>query len=411
MVNLSLWSPHSRWTITLIGIAISTTLLFSAITSSPYLYDDVMNKDIRIISANEGLTLFDQVLRYTTGWMGAEGRFFPGSLGWSFSIFWIFNSLMSYKLVVASVVALSIAAFSWLIGLLLRNTHAILVTWLGLLFLNQIRYWFDGLTSFAALVPLTILLVSLSTIAAISSSKWWAISFSGVLFLIPLLTYEVVILFSPLIIGAIYLRNKSWKRTLGVAIPTILVALFSLFLRVNLGRQSPSSAYTISLDLVKFWETFIEQFLAALPFSQWILAGELPATHLVKFLLIVGILALIPVALAIFFLLQAEHNVSRGATIALAFSGLWIWISSAGIVALSGRWQSELALGQGYLSVIYEYFGLSLILTALALTFSRLINKSHMRTSSKLWLLLSASGFSSFLICLALSANFLVVST
>lgn len=410
MFQLNSWRASTKWTIVLAALGITTGLLFSAITASPYLYDDLLNKDIRQVSAREGLTLLDQIISYTMGWMGAEGRFFPGSLGWSFSVFWIFNSLLSYKLIVATVVALSIAVFSGLVGKLLQSVQAALLTWFNLLMLCEIRFWFDGITSFAALVPLTILLVSLSLIVAISSAKWWAITISGILFLLPLITYEVVILFAPVVVLAVYFKTKSLFRTLGIGIASITIGALSLILRANLRENSPSSAYLVSLSPIKIGETFIEQLLAAIPFSQWILAGEYPSAHIFKFAVIILFLAFVPTSLALYFLMSSGKLVDKRYLLGALLAGAWIWVSSAALVSVSGRWQNELSMGQGYLSVIYEYFGLSLVVTAVTLFFTQRIKTSKMSQYTQKCFIMTLASFTSLLICLALSANFVVVN-
>jgi hypothetical protein len=45
--------------------------------------------------------------------------------------------------------------------------------------------------------------------------------------------------------------------------------------------------------------------------------------------------------------------------------GAWMWVAPAALVAVTKRWQTGIPWGQGYIPVVYEYFGLALCLLSL----------------------------------------------
>jgi hypothetical protein len=399
-------------TAVIIAIGLGTALLLGSILVSPYLYDDLINKDIRAVSSAQGVGLGDQILYYTLQWISSEGRFFPGSLAWSFSVFWFFGNHLAYKLLVGLVSISSIGVFSTLIATTTRNRALGALTWLVLLLTCQVRFWFDGLSAFAGLVPLTVLLVSGSLLILVKTRSIWLAIVAGLLLLFALVTYEVVIVFVPVAVALIWATSKSWRRCLPILIPSVLIALASLWLRILASGQSTGPAYSISLDPGALATTLAKQVLAAVPFSQWIFSQNAPEEFSKTVGLLVGLCLFVPALLGIRGLISilASKPLSRRVSWSLLGAGAWVWISAAMMVAISVRWQAELALGQGYLSVVYEYFGVAMVLVALISLFARFSSDSRLTPVPKNFLAWAMSTGLALAICVSLAASLSVAN-
>lgn len=333
------------------------------ITSTPYLADDGLNKDLRATAVASGDSLLDLIVRYTGQWMMNEGRFFPGSLTWSYSLFWFTGSVLEYKLVLGIVLVTCIAVLCLLVARSTGRWRAAGV--FGILSLGclQLRLTNDGTAAYGGLLPLTAGLTAAAVLILVSRPGWgWAV-LAGALFGCALVTYETVILFTPAMVAVVVIARRSWRPAAAVVVPALLQLAVVLVLRGGLDRE-PAPGYTIDLAPGSVLTTLGKQMLSAVPLSQFLLAdGTVPpfaATPVILALIVVGFPALIG-------LRSLSHSplVVRTRTIVLlAAVGLWVWGASSALVAVTDRWQTELRTGQGYIPVVYGYFGLAMCLLA-----------------------------------------------
>lgn len=339
--------------------------LISAIVVSPWANDDTINKDFRANTLLEGKTLGSQIVYFTTIWMEVAGRFFPGSVSWTFTLFWNVQNRLAYKLILALLIFLALISLTLVVYLFSRSSRLAVLTYFLSIGTVSIRLGFDSITSFTGLLPLTTFLTCGALVFILSAKPPWAYFFGGLLYLVALLTYESVILFAPLFVILLWAKTKKWRRTLAILIPAALISIIVLALRAKTVVGNVPSAYSVNLDPVMVLATFGKQFSSAIPISQWIF--QVPDRPYIQpiFILLALLFAGLPSFGALLLVTRDSTWATKKLVIALASSGLWIWLVSSVLTATTVRWQNELVWGAGYLNVLYEYFGFALTLSAL----------------------------------------------
>ena len=136
----------------LIAVLVCTPILFT-----PYLDDDTINSTLPSLISSGETTLWQHIHKYTLQWMQNEGRFFPGSLTWTYGVFATFTDRLAYKslLFVLSITCLLTVwgFFRWALGR--RPSVPTVLVLSGLWALRPSA--FDPLTSFAGLLPMTVI--------------------------------------------------------------------------------------------------------------------------------------------------------------------------------------------------------------------------------------------------------------
>lgn len=339
------------------------------VTSTPYLGDDTINKSLRDV----GMTLPGLIGKYTHQWMVNEGRFFPGSLAWSYSLFWYAGSRIEYKLILGLVTALAAVVIALLAGRLTGQRRLALVAVPVVVGLLQIRVGLDGLIAFAGLIPLTTAL-TLGAVLILCARRgvWWSL-LAALCYGAALVTYETVLLFVPVLVLVVVLVRRSWRPAIALVVPAVIQAGVVLVLRSRLDHD-PSVAYTVSLDPATVLRSFAEQALGAVPLSNVLVARPTGVLLTVSMIAIALVLAGLPTYAALRELGPIGRAERRSAP-TLALLGLWMWFSSAGMVAITARWQEALAPGLAYIPVVYGYFGLALVLLALGVWLEAVTSK------------------------------------
>jgi hypothetical protein len=122
----------------------------------------------------------------------------------------------------------------------------------------QLRVWFDGVSGFAGLVPLSIAL----TLGALALVVWrpgvrWAV-LAGAMYSVALLTYEPVILFAPVLAIIIWWVRRRWQPVAPVLGPALVLGVTFLVARARLAAP-PSTSYTLVVDPARSWPAFLKQ--------------------------------------------------------------------------------------------------------------------------------------------------------
>ncbi len=358
-----------------LALAVSWVIgAYSALVlESPYRHDDTINRHLPEILRASGQSLAGFISDQISAWARLQGRFFPGGIAWTYATFDAFDSRSSYKLVVAVLLTTAVCAAAMLVAVLTQSwVHAgAFVLIASMTF--QIRWWTDGLTSFAGLLTLTTTLTFAALTLLLSKHGHWWESLAGLLYLTALLTYETVIVFAPVMIAVVILVRRNWRPALAIAIPTALQAVGLVLLRI-LTTATPAPEYTLSFAPRLVAITFTKQLLAALPLSQWWL-GHWPVPP-VSGLLIPLSFALIGIPVFVGLLIAGSEAwiPPRRPAALIGLVGAWMWVGPSVLISLTRRWQLAMPLGQGYLSVVYEYFGLSLCVLSAWLLIQRWIN-------------------------------------
>jgi len=184
-----------------------------------------------------------------------NGRFFPGSLSWTYVLFWICDSRVAYKLALGCVVVAAIVVFGIFVSRLTGRwkTGAIYTSIvLGLL---QIRTMHDGIISYAGLIPLTAGLSVAAVLIVISRRGFWWATLAALLYSFALVTYETVLLFAPIMVAIIVWKRRSWRPAVAIAIPALARGVIVAILRLSL-HTAPGPAYTVNLESKTVLVTF-----------------------------------------------------------------------------------------------------------------------------------------------------------
>jgi hypothetical protein len=311
--------------------------------------------------------------------MTNQGRFFPGSVFWTDSVFWVFGSRAAYKLVIGLVLIGAIAVIGLFVSRLTGRVKAGMLYSIIVIGLIQLRNPFDGIISFAGLVPLTIGLSIAAVVILISRSGVGWTTLAVLSYSLALITYETVFLFAPIMVAIVVWMCRAWRPALAIAIPAFIQLGIVGLLRLSLDAPT-APGYTINLEPSAVLVTFGKQTLAAFPLSQWVFsAGSMPSINAGS--IAVGVIAVgVPTFLSVVFLGRSPVRANRAEVILIALFGAWIWLSSSALIAITQRWQVELHFGEGYLPVVYGYFGLALCILSAYLFVDRIVANRSQRS-------------------------------
>lgn len=383
-------SPTPRVAAVVVGLLGWLVAAFGAvIASTPYRGDDVLNAQIHDNLAVKHWTLWHAITYNTTDWMEHQGRFFPGSVSWTLSVFYVADSRAAYKLVIVATLALALVAAAVLAGRATGAWSSAALAAVLVLGLAQIRVWADAYTAFSGLLTLTTAMTLGAIVLVLRSGRSWAVLGAAALYSAALLTYETVILFVPPIVVLLVVLTRRWRRTLAFVVPAALQAVWVLYLRSQM--LGAASAYEVALAPAVVLRTTARQMVAALPLSQWWLhAGGVPSLALGT--VVVGVLLVgVPAGVCVYLVSarpQRWGSVAprRAGSWTLVLLGLWMWVSSSTLVGMTARWQQSMELGQGYLPVVYGQVGLALAGAALW----RVVDSRVTGRRAVLWRLLGA---------------------
>lgn len=295
-------------------------------------------------------------------WMTTEGRFFPGSATWTAVVFGTFRTTASYKLMLAVLCLLMLCLAGALAAVVVRTPWAAALTLVSGGATVTLRAWFDGLDSFSGVVTLTVclalaavlwLLVGRGAVSVVAAMIAWSYA---------LVTYEVVILLTPVVVALVWWRTRRSWRALAVVWPSAVVTVVVLMLRSS---ATPDPAYVVNLEPVRVLVTGLKQSAAALPLAQLWYPGapewlRLDSSLAWLLVVVVGV----PVGVVLAATATCVATPQRRDVGALAGLGAALWLLPGMLVAVSLGWQNELPRGQGYVSVVWGYVGVALLLAA-----------------------------------------------
>jgi hypothetical protein len=340
-------------------------LYVALVLESPYWNDDIPNKNISGILKARHMSLGEFIWNQTATFVKIDARFFPGAIAWTYSLFDVFDNRSSYKLIVGLLLALALSVAGLCVAAMARSwapAGAFVLIASGTL---QIRLWSDGITSFAGLMTLTMALTLASLLLLlVKSGRWWTV-LAGALYLAALLTYEAVFVFAPVMVAVVIMSRRDWRPTIAIAVPALLAFLTAISLRLFTDAH-PIPEYTLSFSPVAVLSTFVKQMIAALPLSQWWLGHTVGLPPIAGTLILIStVLIGIPVFLGLRHLAEHLSSADKRTAFLCGLLGVWMWVAPSILIAVTKRWQTDIPWGQGYISVVYEYFGLALCLLSL----------------------------------------------
>lgn len=398
--------------VVLTGICLYLTFVTTVpILFTPYRHDDIINQHTPEVLAASGASLPVALVRsiadYTERWAVAQGRFFPGSVAWTQTVFSVFRSRESYKLFLCVLAGLMIFLAAMLFVALTRQQRTAAVMIVALSATVTLRTWVDGLYSFAGLLPLTLCLAIGSTLLLLRGRGAWSVAAAVALWSFGLVTYEIIILLTPVVCLLVWLERRSLGRALALLWPTLADGILVLYLRSHATLVDP--AYSIDLHSPNLLSTYVKQAGSALPLSQLWFPGA-QAIHVPPGLAALAIpLVAVPAAVALLAALPQGPLPSRRALLLLALTGATLWLIPSALTAATARWQTEIPPGQGYLSVVWGYVGVAMLLAVAWLALVRWHRQSPGRLSRSA--LLGATGALSLVVALNAAQTLAIVSS
>jgi hypothetical protein len=308
----------------------------------------------------------------TNSWKINQGRFFPGAIALGTYAHYFFPERAPYKVLQLFVALVALALFYFLVRLLTNTSTAFLAVLL-VLCSTQIHVQYDAVLQFSLQQPsLMIMLLSsmICFLVGIRKSNWYLLVLSAFLYLMSMLTYETTVLLWPLYpLLLIHESPKKWKlRLLSTTVAPTLVVLNLLYLRSQVTATAPG--YTSNFALTPLVKTFAKQAFASLPMSYAEVRTPtfmLDFPHHLQFGVWFWWIAVVSTALLITLTLRGLEVPKLRVRLVLIGMGLVLWLMPALVVAQTVRWQGEIVLGNGYITIYQGYFGFSLVAVGLLL--------------------------------------------
>ncbi|HEU4331997.1 MAG TPA: hypothetical protein VFR40_12835 [Lapillicoccus sp.] len=333
------------------------------VATTPLRSDDIISQRRPQDYLDSGQTLWTFLLDWFGPWIRDQGRFFPGSAVWTFLVFTAFPSRFTYKIFVAGLV-LVLIALAALTAATLSTSAAAPVAIAALAAGVHLRDFFDGVDSFSGILPFTIA-ATLACLVLLIRRRGWVVSTVVVLlWSTVLITYEVAILLVPTLCVLVYWSTRRWLRVLPILVPAVVVSAVVLVLRANV-TDFVGNAYRINLEPGRVVVTYLRQAAGALPWStQWFPGTEAQMSFDPGLLVLALVLVAAPVAILLTLVARQRVEVSGGGLGRLALLGASMWLLPPILVAVSLGWQNELPPGQAYVSVVWGYVGVAMLLVA-----------------------------------------------
>jgi hypothetical protein len=337
---------------------------------TPYAGDDVINATLPEVMVRDRASWWDVVSDLTLDWIRAQGRFFPGAVAYGATVFTVFTSRLVYKTFVVAMLCAALLAFGTWLRRSTGSTALALVAVTTVVSGWQFRAptWHDSVTSYAAMFPYVCVLmfVTLVLLCRPTVPPVWHLVVAALLWAVASVTYEVVVLLAPAAIAALWLRPAERRARLwgavSIAAPTAVDLLVVAIVRSQLERKS-APGYTLNLAPGDVLATTWQQMVAAIPLSQRWGAADLRPVADIGIVVTLAALALFCVTAAVLWATWRQVSTFPNVRL-LAVIGAWLWLAPSALVGVTQRWQVELPTGQGYLSVMFESFGLALVVVA-----------------------------------------------
>ncbi|MEP7018613.1 MAG: hypothetical protein ABI899_11420 [Actinomycetota bacterium] len=399
------------------AVAYAAVVSLMPILMTPYLGDDTFDRTPPQMVADPKVTHLGAFIDSTHAWMTQQGRFTPGNVALRDLAFTLFNSRVTYKFYLFILSLTLIVTIGLLVVRLTGRAIAFAPAVLLLCMTWSLRVWADALDTFHGVVPMAILLSSVSLLLVLSTSRKWLLGIAALSWSLALVTYEVAILLTPVFCLVVWLMRDQHRLATRVqqvlqqaifVVPALVNGIFVLWLRSRI-RVEPVPAYRVNLDVATVAGTYVKQFLAALPLSQSWYPGAGQFNIPLRLILLSLIFLGIPVAIGLVAARSTLQPPGWRGLAGMTSLGLGSWLASAVLVAMTLRWQNTLPAGQGYLSVVWGYVGVGLCATALWLALDKLSARRNgwkWRIAFYVWTTLIAGT-----VAMTFAANLMVAST
>lgn len=372
--------PRARRVLLLAPLALAAFALAPALGTG-FLSDDAYNSLYRGLLRIERITLLQRIL-WNVKVSLLEGRFFPLAFVQHYAVLYTFTDAFAYKLSIVCGVLLNLALFGMLVRRLWGDaglaTLAVVLTVAAF----QFRLFFDPILALHGLMQAVMagILVSLLALQRFleGGGRGW-LRLAAACFLVCALSYEIAYTMILLHLALIVSARGDWKGRLEAAAPFFRALGFcvgmSLLMRwLHYGNHP--YIYRLNPAPRDFLLALAKQTSGALPLSYFLFdpSGVFEGRHGVRALLgwlaqgkVAG-LALAGLGVAYAALRwpapAAEGPPSGGRRPSIVPFGLMLAVLPGTLIAVSARYQTEIAFGKGYLPVYFQCFGVGLLLAA-----------------------------------------------
>jgi len=345
------------------------------IVGTPYLSDDLINRLMPSWLAKPPRTHLYFIWQNNLAWMRQVHRFFPGAIALSTYVFSTFTTRVSYKVFLVVLLVAVLTAFAGWVGRAAGPTAALMAA-AALVACWELRYTvtYDGLTGFSGLVPWTMLLIAAVMALFVrrpARPRWSAVVLivGAALWLLAVCTYEYAVILAPSVIASCWLQSndRRWRTFTSAIVGVMALAALAVAGLLHLHARGPvPPEWALSLRPGAWTLTTAKQLVSALPLSEyWIRAGGSPHVHLS---VIVAVAAGVLAVVVAWSLVHQWRSWDVGATQSfrrLGLIGAWFWIAPALLTGATLRWQLVETWGQSYIPVLFETFGVSLVVVSL----------------------------------------------
>lgn len=365
-------------------IIVSSIYFLFPLLQSGYVSDDAYNSLIKGSMLEKNQTFQKYVLDLNWGWLKNSGRLYPIEHFSQTFLFYFINNLFVFKIIKLIIILLSVYFFRLNIIIFSKSKFIGNLCVLILLIFFQFRQWHDPILGFAVLIPLICFFLFSSLYyfqIFLENDKKKYLFRSLILYLLLLLTYEisyplivlyiVIAFFKSNLFKDIYLKLKFHYILL------FLVIIITIYFRLNVGEKSYPSLDQNFL-LIPFFKSFGIQIFSGLSFSYF----PRLKINFIENLQIVDLYLFVFFSI-IFYLLSNlnSQKINYQKILQIFILGMLIVLSQSFMVAISGHKNDiiNMGLGFGYLPVLLEYFGFSLIYLSIFLIIFSRIEKRYIK--------------------------------
>lgn len=361
-------SKNYKFRETLINIVliVSSIYFLYPLLESGYISDDAYNSLIKGSMLEKKQAFGRYVLDLNWGWLNGSGRLYPIEHFSQTFLFYFINNLFLFKVIKLIIILFAIYFFRLNIIIFSKSKFFGDLCVLILLIFFQFRQWHDPILGFAVLLPLICFFLFSSLYyfqIFLENNKKKYLFRSIVLYLLLLLTYEISYLLIILYIAITFFKSNLFKDIIFKLkyhyVILLLIIMITIYFRLNAGDRSyPSLDQNFSL--VPFFKTFGIQIFSGLSFSYF---TRLKINFVENFQIIDLYLLIYFCAIFYFFNNLNHQKINIKKILQFSILGIFIILTQSFMVAISGHKNDviNMGLGFGYLPVLLEYFGFSLI--------------------------------------------------
>lgn len=359
------------------------------ILSSGFVADDALNSLIKPFVNYYQISLLDISNKIFFSWINNEGRSLLGFYVVYF-LFYTLEKLLYIKIATIFFIIINISLFAYLLKKLRVNLFFIFLTIFFIIFLIEINInGTDPVIGYSFHLPILfihLLLLLILFVNWVQKENYIYLFLVSIFWLISLLFYEINIIFFPLaLIISFFYRNKKIYHSI-FSLSLILIVYFSLiiFLRINACCNTYDG--TAIGNIYKSILAFNYQVISTLPLLNFFTSTSSEFSIIGIFNHFFKIKNILIISTVIIFLKIVSRNLkfSFKDNLPLYF-GFGLLFFPAILPAISLKYQNIINIGNPALSVYYQYFGLSIILSYIFFK----VNSQYPRLINYLILLIS----------------------